>query len=253
MTKISALVIARNEESRLQACLSHLTFADECVVVLDRTTDGSKDIALSCGARVHEGSFEKEGDRRNFGIHHCQGDWILEVDADELVSPELAQEIRLVIEKASADWWEVPIDNYIGSRLVRYGWGGSFGTTAVPRLFKKGVKVWGSQRLHPSVTFQGKKGSRLKGTLVHHLDEDLSDTVKRFNSYTSARAKDLAESGKIDGTATNIRRFFFRFYKCFIRRKGYKEGALGFVIALLTGLYPLVSTLKAQEILKKKP
>lgn len=252
MTKISALVVARNEESRLEMCLSRLMFADECVVVLDRTTDGSKEIALSCGARVHEGDFEREGDRRNFGIDQCQGDWILEVDADEWVSPELAQEIRRVIKEESADWREVPIDNYIGSRLVRYGWGGSFGTTAVPRLFKKGVKVWGLQRLHPSVTFQGKKGPRLKEALIHHLDKDLSDTLKRFNSYTTARAKDLSESRKIDKTVTNIRRFFFRFYKCFIQRKGYREGALGFVIAVLTGLYPLISTLKAQEIIKKE-
>ncbi len=253
MIKISALVIARNEESRLEACLSHLKFADECVVVLDRTTDRSKEIALSCGATLYEGSFEKEGDRRNFGLSQCQGEWILEVDADEWVSPELAQEIRILIESPTADWWEVPIDNYIGPRLVRYGWGGSFGTTAVPRLFKKGVKVWGPQRLHPSVTFLGKKGPRLKGVLVHHLDKDLSDTLKRFNSYTLARAKDLAETRKIDKTSTNVRRFFFRFYKCFVRRKGYKEGALGFFIAVLTGLYPLVSTLKAQEILKQKP
>lgn len=249
---LSVLVVARNEEARLKECLSHLTWADECVVVLDRTTDNSKKIALSQKAHVYEGSWEKEGDRRNFGISQCKGEWILEVDADEWIPDTLAHEIRETLKNSAYNWYEVPVDNYIGSRLVRYGWGSSFGTTAVPRLFKKGTKIWGVQRVHPSVTFTGKKGPRLKTPFIHHLDKDLSDTLKRFNSYTTARATDLADKGKIDRVSTNIRRFFMRFYKCFIRRKGYKEGALGFVIALLTGLYPLVSSLKAQELLKKK-
>lgn len=250
--KISALVIARNEEKRLQTCLEHLAWADECIVVLDRTTDRSKDIAISHGAYVYEEAWEKEGERRNFGISKCKGPWILEIDADEWVSEALAQEIQEIIKSSTFDWYEVPVDNYIGSRLVRYGWGGSFGTTAVPRLFKKDIKTWGAQHVHPSVTFAGKKGKRLKNGLIHHLDKDLSDTLKRFDSYTTARAKDLASQNKHERVSTNIRRFFMRFYKCFFRRKGYKEGALGFVIALLTGLYPLVSALKALEIAKKK-
>lgn len=249
---ISALVVARNEEKRLQACLAHLAWANECVVILDRTTDKSKVIALSHRAHVYEGSWEKEGERRNFGISKCNGSWILEVDADEWVPEALAQEICEIINSPSFDWCEIPVDNYIGSRLVRYGWGGSFGTTAVPRLFKKNAKTWGGQHVHPSVTFVGKKGKRLKNAFIHHLDKDFSDTLKRFDSYTTARAKDLILQNKHERVSTNIRRFFTRFYKCFIRRKGYKEGSLGFVIALLTGLYPLVSALKAQEILKKK-
>lgn len=249
---LSTLVIARNEEARLKECLSRLTWADECIVILDRTTDNSKNIARSQGAKVYEGAWEKEGDRRNFGIAQCKGDWILEVDADEWVSETLAREIQTTILSSSFNWHEIPVDNYIGSRLVRYGWGGSFGTTAIPRLFKKGAKIWGPQRVHPSVTFTGKKGKRLNTPFIHHLDRDLSDTLKRFNAYTSAKAVDLVEQGKFDSTLSNIRRFFTRFYKCFVRRKGYKEGSIGFIIALLTGLYPLVSTLKAQELLKKK-
>lgn len=249
---LSALVVARNEEDRLAACLSHLDFADEKVVILDRTTDRSKEISLSWGAQIHEASFEKEGDRRNFGIACCNGQWVLEVDADEWASDDLGKEIKGIIQKNLADWYEVPIDNYVGTRLVRYGWGGAFGTTAAARLFKKGVKIWGNERLHPSVVFKGNQGPRLKMSLVHHLDKDLSDMLRRFDSYTTARAKDLIERNIFYKTSTNIRRAFTRFYKCFIQRKGYKEGGLGFLIALLTGLYPLVSSLKAHEILNRK-
>ncbi|MCS6853800.1 MAG: glycosyltransferase, partial [Elioraea sp.] len=83
--RLSALVVARNEEARLGDCLASLRFADEIVVVLDRTTDRSADIARGVGARVLEGAWEIEGDRRNAGLAACTGDWILEIDADERV------------------------------------------------------------------------------------------------------------------------------------------------------------------------
>jgi len=92
--RLSALVVARNEEDRLEACLACLNFADERVVVLDRCTDGSASIAHKMADVVLEGEWPIEGDRRNAGLDACSGDWILEVDADESVSAELGQEVR---------------------------------------------------------------------------------------------------------------------------------------------------------------
>ena len=90
MTDLSALVVARNEEGQLAACLEALRFADEIVVVLDRSTDGSRAIASRYTQKIIEGAWEVEGARRNTGIDACSGNWILEVDADERVTPELA-------------------------------------------------------------------------------------------------------------------------------------------------------------------
>src|SRR3546814_2930804 len=92
--RLSALVVAHNEEAQLADCLGSLAFADERVVVLDRCTDNSKRVALEHGARILEGGWELEGPRRNAGIDACTGDWILEVDADERVTAALASEIR---------------------------------------------------------------------------------------------------------------------------------------------------------------
>jgi glycosyltransferase involved in cell wall biosynthesis len=250
--KISILIVARNEEKILANCLSHTTWADEVVVLLDRTTDCSPQIARKSGARVVEGAWELEGERRNAGVEACQGSWILEVDADEEISEDLKIEIQDLIATTPHDWFEVTVDNYVGDRLVKFGWGGSFGTTAAPRLFRKGVKVCGKERIHPSVKFQGSKGPRTQAVLKHRVDEDLSDMLKRFDRYTLARAQDLFERKTPETTRQNIRRFFSRFYKCFIRRKGYREGALGFMIAILTGLYPLVSFLKYRELQQKE-
>ena len=94
---LSALVVAHNEEAQLDDCLAPLRFADEIVIVLDRCTDGSKDIAEKFGAVIIEGAWPLEGDRRNTGIDACRSDWVLEVDADERVSTALAEEIRAVI------------------------------------------------------------------------------------------------------------------------------------------------------------
>ena len=95
--KLSALVVAHNEEADLDDCLTSLAFADDLVVVLDRCTDGSLDIARRHNARIAEGAWEIEGERRNLGIEMCEGNWILEVDADERVSPSLAAEVRETI------------------------------------------------------------------------------------------------------------------------------------------------------------
>ncbi len=243
---LSALVVAHNEEDRLDACLQRLTFADEIVVVLDKCTDNSKSIASQYTDRLLEGDWDIEGDRRNEGLNFCRGEWVLEVDSDEWVTDELAREVRQVIGSTSFDWHEIPVDNYIGDRLVRYGWGGSFGTSSVPRLSRKGVKVWGQQSVHPGLTWNGTKGPRLKGCLVHHVDRDITDTIRRLNSYSSAKARDLRATGKIGSTANNVRRFFSRFFKCYVMRKGYREGGYGLLIALCAGLYPLLSHLKAK-------
>ena len=246
--KLSALVVAHNEEAQLADCLERLAFADEIVVVLDRCTDRSAEIARGFGAKLIEGAWPLEGARRNTGIDACSGDWILEVDSDERVPPEMAREIRDVIATAPFGHFLVPFDNYVGKRLVRYGWGGSFGVMMAARLFAKGAKRWGEQRVHPSLDLKGEKRF-LKARMIHYVDRDIPDMIARLNRYTSARAADLralrAEGMDIGSYGHNVRRIFSRFWKCYVGRKGYREGQYGFLIALMAGLYPILSYLKA--------
>jgi len=243
--RLSALVVAHNEEAQLDDCLSRLGFADELVVVLDKCTDGSKAIAGRHGAKLVEGSWELEGPRRNAGIDACTGDWVVEVDADERVMPDLAAELRRTADSAAPGHFLIPFDNYVGTRLVRYGWGAAFGVSAAPRLFARGHKRWGEERVHPSLDLKGPRG-RLENRMVHYVDRNISDMLRRLDRYTSARARDLRDSGDIGSYGHNIRRIFSRFYKCYVSRKGYREGPYGFLIALCAGLYPILSYLKAR-------
>jgi len=245
--RLSALIVARNEEKRLPACLAGVAFADEIVVVLDRTTDASEKIAAAAGAKTISGEWPREGDRRNAGIAACTQDWILEVDADELVSPALAAEIRAVVSASTAARHSIPVDNYIGTRLVRYGWGASFGKSGYWGLFRKGSKIWGRERVHPKIVLTGDAGAPLVHPIKHEVDRNLSETIKRLDRYSDARAADLREAGDRDETARYVRRFFSRFWKCYVARKGYREGGYGLVIAALAGLFPLVSHLKARD------
>jgi glycosyltransferase involved in cell wall biosynthesis len=248
MPVLSALIVARNEAANLANCLATLRFADEIVVVLDRSDDASASIAHALGARVLEGAWPLQGDRRNAGIEACRGDWIFEIDADERVPQELGLEIRSTIETSPYDWHLIPVDNWIGARLVRYGWAASIGKGAVAGLFRRGAKRWGNQRVHPKVVFTGQRGPALQARLTHLVDRDIADLLQRFDRYTSNRALDLLDENLPGTLGRHLLRVPHRFWKAFVRRRGFREGGLGLLLAILAGLYPLVSYLKACEL-----
>jgi glycosyltransferase involved in cell wall biosynthesis len=244
---LSALVVARNEEAQLAHCLETLRFADEIVVVLDRSTDGSHAIAERYGAHVIEGAWPIEGPRRHAGIDACKGPWILEVDADERVPPALAQEIRETLaQKPARGVFLIPYDNHIGDRLVPFGWGAYNGVAATYRLFTKGDKIWGAARVHPPVTLTGARAT-LKHRMTHYVDRDLSDLFARLNRYTDHHAQDLFERGQIPSGWSTTRRIFSRFWKSFVARKGYRAGYHGLALGLFSALYPVFLYLKTRE------
>lgn len=252
MTKLSAIVVAHNEEARLDACLSRLGFADEIVVVLDRCTDTSKSIAEKHGARILEGAWPIEGDRHDAGIEACSGPWVLEVDADEWIGPELAAEIQTAVREDRFDFHFTPIHNHVGERWVRFGWMAALAPDLRGSLFRKGHKTWGKERVHPGVSFTGRRGPDLEYGIRHNFVSDISGLIGRFNRNTSLKAEDLAARGALAKTRSLARKSLSRFWKCYVARKGIREGGIGMVISILSALYPLVSQLKAQEIIRRQ-
>jgi glycosyltransferase involved in cell wall biosynthesis len=240
---LSALVVARNEAAQLAACLDTLRFADEIVVVLDRSTDASVVIARDHNARILEGAWEREGPRRNGGIAACRGDWILEVDADERVPPALADEIRRTIADAADGYFLVPLVNHIGGRPIRHGWGAYNGVAAKASLFRAGCKEWGEGRVHPRITLRGERRI-LSHALDHFVDRDLTDMMNRLNRYTELAALDAIDAGQTPRLGTALRRIWSRGWKSYIARRGYREGAYGIALALFSSLYPLLIYLK---------
>ena len=243
--RLSALIVAHDEEARLSACLACLAFADEILVVLDRCTDRSREIALTAGARILEGAWPIEGDRRNAGIEACTFGWILEVDADERVSPALAAEIRAVIATAPPGYFLIPYDNYIGGHLVRHGWGAYNGVSATVRLFSKGAKIWGRQLLHPKLELAGQAGNLLS-PMQHYAFRDVGDMIGKLNRYTDLAARQAMADGKVPALGDSLRRIFSRFWKSFIARRGHREGVYGLALGLYSALYPILIYLKCR-------
>ena len=247
MTKISAVIVAHNEEKNILECLQSLDFVDEIVVVLDKCTDSTKEIVQKFGAKIIEGSWKIEGARRNVALSGATGDWILEIDADERISKELAQEI-LSVKNSYPCGFFIPISNYIGKRHVRFGWLRILGVLRRQTLTYKGLKLYHEDKeIHPTVEINCELKS-LKNPIIHLVDEDISDLLVRFNRYTTWKSRDMIAKGKVKGGfLRSIIDFKLRFFKSFFVKKGYKEGLLGVLIAVLCGLYPLVSYLKSKE------
>src|SRR5262249_15633101 len=132
-----------------------------------------------------------------------------------------------------------------GEHLIRYGWGGSFGTTSVARLFRRGVKTWGLEHVHPTVRFRGREGAILRHGIAHRVDTDIGDMMRRPERYTAPRPVDPGVRPH-GGVAPTLSRAARRFYKCYVGRQGYREGDWGVLIALMAALYPLLSTLRAR-------
>ena len=247
MKKISVLLVVHNEEKQISDCLEKLGFADEIVVILDKCTDNTLRIVKKFTNKYFLGQWEIEGDRRNYGIEKCKNEWILEIDADERIDLNLSKEILYTIRNSKYDWHQINVDNYINRKLVTYGWGAYFGKSSYAGLFRKNYKIWGLQRVHPKITLLGKRGGNLKNHLTHYYCYSIKDLIKKLDSYSSARALDLQKENKNENILSNIRRFFSRFWKCFILRQGYKEGKIGLLIGIVAGLYPLLSYLKYKE------
>jgi glycosyltransferase involved in cell wall biosynthesis len=241
---LSALVVARNEERQLAACLETLRFADEIVVALDRTTDRSAHIARGFGARLVEGEWPFESERRSAGVKACRGDWILEIDADERVTPGLAEEVRRVTAATPGDaYFLIPIANHVGERLIRFGWGAYNGAAMRAALYRPGGKIWGRGRVHPPVRYTGERRV-LQQPIDHYVDRDLSDMFRRLNSYTDAAAADAIDKGQIPAFRSAFRRMFSRAWKSYVARRGYREGPYGIALALFSALYPMLIYLK---------
>ena len=247
---VSALIIARNEEKKIKKCIDSLSFADEIVVVLDRSMDKTKKIVKRLNTSFFEGEWEFEGERRNFGISKCSKDWILEVDADEIISTKLAKEIKNNILKPECDYYYIKLMNFVCNRPIKNGWMACLAPDGKFSLFRKKSKKWENQRVHPNYKLVGRKGKQFENHIDHFMSDSISDLIMRFNRNTNLKAEDLNSETRIFRSYFSIRKVFSRFIKSFIKRKGYKEGLIGILICILNSIYPLVAAIKT-EYLKK--
>ena len=247
MVRLTALVCAQNQEAQLSRCLRRLSFCDEIVVVADRCTDGSQEIARRQGAILVDGIFPLQNQRKAAGLAACTGDWILELEADEEVDPALAWEIRAVLKRPTGAAYVIPIHNYVGDAPVRGGWTGDLSSDRAVRLYRRGLKAWRPRRLDEGAAAPGAEVGALTGALRRHLGDDLGGLLERLRRISGMAAEDLADGGQPPRAGAGAAAAGF--LRSYLLRGGWREGRLGLVVAALTSLYPILASLRARELI----
>jgi glycosyltransferase involved in cell wall biosynthesis len=194
---LSVAIITRNEAANLPRTLASVRWAGEIVVVDSGSTDATLDLARDAGARIFEEPWKGFAAQKNSAISHCTGDWILSLDADEEVSPKLAQEIQALLAGEPAfTAYRIPRLNHFLRRPLRHG---GYWPDPKLRLFRRGTAQFADRPVHETMKMIGESEApvgRLRGPLIHHCYPTLTDYVEHMNRYSSIAAEQLVASGR---------------------------------------------------------
>lgn len=234
--KLIAVILTRNEAEHIAACIESVKFADDVLVLDSFSDDDTVTLAKSAGARTMQRAFQDYASQRNAALDSVKGsyDWVLFVDADERVTPELAEEIRSAIVKAGYAGWRIPRQNYIFGRLTKgAGWYPDYQT----RLLKVGAAHYDPNRkVHELVILNGTEGT-LNNHFVHYNYRDgrqFAEKQRRYGAYDAGIMMDAGIRPKPHNYILQpLRQFWWRY----VTLKGYQDGLHGLRLSLLLGWY----------------
>ena len=242
--KISITLITLNSEKTLKSVLEAVSWADEIVLVDSGSTDKTLEIARQFNAKIVYRTFDGYGSQKNFATEQASNDWILSLDDDEILTPELQQEIQnLNLSTSDFDGFKIPRSLIFLGKLLKFS--GEYKRLTL-RLFNRKYGNWNAEYVHESVEVNGKIGI-LKHQILHDSYRDLTDYFNKFNKYTSLGAKTLAERGKTASSLKIISRFPTTFLKIYLLKGSCLDGYAGFMWALLTAINPVVKYAKLKE------
>lgn len=254
MSKISVVLAVYNEGDNLKACLNAIKdLADEIIIVDGGSVDKTLEIAEEFNSKIiktyNPPVFHIN---KNKAIDAASGDWILQLDADEIVSNSLKEEIKKVIKISSYNGFWIPRKNFfLGKFLTK---GGQYPDYTL-RLYRKGKGRLPAKDVHEQAIVEGKVGY-LKNDLLHMRDKEFSIYIHRFNRYTDLLALQMKERGEkitLFSFVNNvIFKPFFWFIMVYIRHRGYVDGLSGFIFAFFSSLRFSVSFLKLWKLYKKE-
>jgi glycosyltransferase involved in cell wall biosynthesis len=247
---VSAVLITRDAERLLDQVLSALTWCDEIVVVDSGSTDTTPEIARKHGAKFMHHAFDGYGPQKAFAVNQAAHDWVLVVDGDEIVTPELKKEIESTLERDGGRFagYQVPISLVFLGRLMKRG-----GEYRMPhlRLFDRRRGNYNQNRVHENVELNGPVG-KLHHHMLHDSYGSLDHYFAKFNEYTTAGARDLLARGKTAGPATVAMLFPLTFFRQYIVRGHILNGYPGLVWSLFSAMYPVVKYAKLRELQQQR-
>jgi glycosyltransferase involved in cell wall biosynthesis len=228
MPHLSAIIITKNEAGNIAECLDSIAFCDERIIVDCGSEDDTVRIARERGASVKYRAWQGFGAQKNFALSEAKGERVLSLDADERVSPELAEEIISVSAKSGAEAYEIKrLSSFCGRVMRHSGWYPDY----VLRLFRRQCARFTDDLVHEHVVCKGLVG-RLNGVLIHHPVHRLEDALSRMDRYSTAGAAQLIASGRRVSFMTGIMRGTCAFLRSYILRAGFLDGCEGLLLAV---------------------
>lgn len=233
---LSAVIITKNESTLLPDCLKSVSFANEIIVLDSGSTDDTRDLAISAGAKVYQNhDWQGFGRQRQLAQQYATGDLILMLDADERVGDTLRQSIQSVLERPLEQNLVFSLNrkNWFLGRFMRHsGWYPDRVVRLYPAHFQ-----WHSHLVHESLNLIGAKQQWLKGDLAHLTCRDLAQFQRKQLAYAEAWAKQRYKEGKHCGPCSVYFHAFGAFMKTLILRAGFLDGSQGFILALVNAQY----------------
>ncbi|WP_027457257.1 glycosyltransferase family 2 protein [Dechloromonas agitata] len=222
---LSVAIITLNAAAQLEACLRSVHFADEIVVVDSGSTDGTQELAERCGARVIAQPWLGFGPQKQFAVEAAKHDWVLCLDADERVSPELQAAIESTLQQPATGAYRFARCNRFLGRYLKYGEGYPDWSL---RLFDRRQARWSDDAVHEKVVSQASVGT-LPGDLLHDSAETLAAYLTKQNRYTSLAADMAWEAGKRSSFGRLVFSPIVRFIKFYLLRQGFRDGLPGLI------------------------
>lgn len=245
---ISATIITLNEEDKIgDAIRSVKGLADEIIVVDSGSTDKTLEIAKNLGAKVYFRKFDNFASQKNWAVSKTSGGWILSLDADEVITGELATEIKRVVKESNCDGYLIPRRNFLLGKEIKHSrWSPDIHIW----LWKKDSGKWTGD-VHEEVIARGKVG-RLKNNKIHHSHKTVSEFIQVNNHYSSLESEALFKDGIKFSFGKMFWTSFFEFFIRFFYKLGFLDGKQGFVLAYLMGICKLTVWVKVWELEKSR-
>jgi len=247
--QLSAVVITKNEEDNIKRCLQSLQFADEIIVVDSESNDDTVAIAKNLGAKTYVRPWPGYGPQKNFGATKAQGDWILFLDADEVVPAELATEIQATLKNPQQDFYWLKITTYFLGKPLKQLIGHNL------RLFKKSAGSWTGYHVHEQVqmnngtviTLGDKHSQVLENPLAHYSHNTINAYLKRMAQYTALDAQRMAKGDK-HRSGRPVKPTWYlpgylmvrQFIKLYFYKRGLLDGYVGLLWSALSAYYEYV-------------
>jgi len=249
-TAISACIITYNEEGNIRECLESVKWVDEIVVVDSYSTDKTFDIAKEYTEHGIQRSWPGHVAQKNNVLEYATNEWVLSLDADERISPELREEIEEELQKKALSWdgFYMPRRTFYLERWIRHG---GWQPDIKLRLFKKSKGRWGGKDPHDRVILDG-KAKRLKSPKYHYKYRDLSHQITTIESYSRISSAELYKEGKKFRFSDLLLRPPFRFLRDYFLKQGFRDGWPGLIIAVNTSFYVFTKYAKLWELQKKR-